>query len=68
MIKRQVEILLVEDNQDDVELTLHALKKENLANNITWHAMVKKLSTFCSATEATQIAPSTSRRGWFCWT
>jgi CheY-like chemotaxis protein len=26
--------LLVEDNQDDVELTLHALRKENLANNI----------------------------------
>jgi len=24
----------VEDNQDDVELTLHALRKENLANNI----------------------------------
>jgi CheY-like chemotaxis protein len=34
MTKRQVEILLVEDNQDDVELTLHALKRENLANNI----------------------------------
>jgi CheY-like chemotaxis protein len=30
----QVEILLVEDNPDDVELTLHALRKENLANNI----------------------------------
>lgn len=29
-----VDILLVEDNQDDVELTLHALRKENLANNI----------------------------------
>lgn len=24
----------MEDNQDDVELTLHALRKENLANNI----------------------------------
>jgi two-component system response regulator len=34
MTQRQVEILLVEDNQDDVELTLHALRKENLANNI----------------------------------
>lgn len=34
MTKRQIEILLVEDNQDDVELTLHALRKENLANNI----------------------------------
>jgi two-component system response regulator len=30
----QVEILLVEDNPDDVELTLHALRKENLANSI----------------------------------
>lgn len=34
MTTRQVEILLVEDNKDDVELTLHALRKENLANNI----------------------------------
>lgn len=29
-----VEILLVEDNPDDVELTLHALRKHNLANRI----------------------------------
>jgi len=29
-----VEILLVEDNPNDVELTLHALKKNNFANNI----------------------------------
>lgn len=34
MTDRQVEILLVEDNNDDVELTLHALRKENLANHI----------------------------------
>lgn len=34
MTQRQIELLLVEDNQDDVELTLHALRKENLANNI----------------------------------
>ncbi|MGH9495074.1 MAG: response regulator [Candidatus Sulfotelmatobacter sp.] len=34
MTNRQIEILLVEDNNDDVELTLHALRKENLANNI----------------------------------
>ena len=30
----EAEILLVEDNQDDLDLTLHALKRENLANNI----------------------------------
>lgn len=34
MNDRQIEILLVEDNKDDVELTLHALRKENLANHI----------------------------------
>jgi two-component system response regulator len=34
MTQQQIEILLVEDNPDDVELTLHALRKENLANNI----------------------------------
>src|SRR5690242_20998184 len=28
------DILLVEDNKDDVELTLHALRRENLANHI----------------------------------
>ena len=34
MTNRQIEILLVEDNNDDVELTLHALRKEKLANSI----------------------------------
>lgn len=34
MTERQIEILLVEDNADDVELTLHALRKEKLANSI----------------------------------
>jgi len=32
--KNEVEILLVEDNPNDVELTLRALKKHNLANNV----------------------------------
>ena len=34
MTEQSVEILLVEDNPADVELTLHALRKENLANKI----------------------------------
>jgi CheY-like chemotaxis protein len=32
--KIEVEILLVEDNPNDAELTLRALKKYNLANNV----------------------------------
>ena len=34
METNQVEILLVEDNPEDVELTLRALKNNNLANNV----------------------------------
>jgi CheY-like chemotaxis protein len=34
MNENTIEILLVEDNPNDVELTLHALKKNNLANRI----------------------------------
>ena len=34
MKDQEVEILLVEDNPADVELTLHALRKEKLANSI----------------------------------
>ena len=32
----QVEILLVEDNPEDAELTLRALRKRNLANHMHW--------------------------------
>jgi len=34
MENEKVEILLIEDNPNDVELTLHALKKSHLTNNI----------------------------------
>lgn len=34
MGRAAVEILLVEDNLDDVELTLHALKRHNVANHV----------------------------------
>jgi CheY-like chemotaxis protein len=32
----EIEILLVEDNPTDAELTIRALKKENLANKLVW--------------------------------
>ena len=35
MANDRVEILLVEDNPDDVELAVHALRREKLANDIT---------------------------------
>ena len=34
MIAENAVILLVEDSQEDVDLTLHTLRRENLANNI----------------------------------
>lgn len=36
MIDVSVEILLVEDNPSDAELTIRALKKNNLSNDILW--------------------------------
>jgi CheY-like chemotaxis protein len=33
---QQVEILLVEDNPDDAEMTMRALRKRNLANQVHW--------------------------------
>ena len=34
MNSAELDILLVEDNQDDADLALHALKRGKLANNI----------------------------------
>jgi two-component system response regulator len=34
MENAQVEILLVEDNVDDAEMTIHALRKKNLSNKL----------------------------------
>jgi two-component system response regulator len=36
MTHEEIQILLVEDNQTDAELTLRALKQHNLANNLHW--------------------------------
>ena len=34
MEKSQIEILLVEDDMDDAEMTIHAMRKNNLANKL----------------------------------
>jgi two-component system response regulator len=34
MVQREIEILLVEDDADDAELTIHTLKKHNLVNTL----------------------------------
>ncbi|MFZ1007019.1 MAG: response regulator, partial [Candidatus Sulfotelmatobacter sp.] len=34
MNSTEVDILLVDDSQDDIDLTLHALRAENLANHV----------------------------------
>ena len=34
MNSNETDILLVEDSKDDAELAVHALRRENLANNI----------------------------------
>jgi len=36
MNPNEVEILLVEDNETDAELTIRALKRSNLANKLVW--------------------------------
>lgn len=35
-MKDQIEIILIEDNPDDAELTMRALKKYNIVNSIKW--------------------------------
>ncbi|MDP3622384.1 MAG: response regulator, partial [Methanobacteriaceae archaeon] len=32
----EIEILLVEDNPTDAELTMRALKRKNMANQVVW--------------------------------
>lgn len=47
-----VEILLVEDNPADAELTIRALKKSHLANNLVWVKDGVEALDFIFATDA----------------
>jgi len=44
-----VEILLVEDNATDAELTIEALKENNLANKLVWVKDGAEALDFCFA-------------------
>lgn len=44
---KKLEILLVEDNADDVELAVHALRREKLANDITVVTDGEEALDFC---------------------
>lgn len=58
MNEGRAEILLIEDNPADVELTLHALRKKNLANNVKiltdGQEALDYISCVCSLPDATQ--------------
>jgi CheY-like chemotaxis protein len=54
----QLEILLVEDNPADAELTIRALKKRNLANNLihVWDGQAALDYLFCAGAHADRAA------------
>ena len=58
MNEGKVEILLIEDNPADLELTLHALRKRNLANNVKiltdGQEALDYISNVCSIPDATE--------------
>ena len=68
MTQEEMQILLVEDNPNDVKLTLHALREENLVNNIQVARMGRKRSISYSAEVNSQIAGSSIRPDWCSWT
>jgi two-component system response regulator len=63
MNKQEVEILLVEDSESDAELTLHALRRENLANNIVvaWDGEEALDFLFCRGAHAGRASKALPR-------
>ena len=66
---QQVEILLVEDNPEDAEMTMRALRKRNLANQLHWVKDGEEALEylFCTGRYA-ESRRARSRRGWCCST
>jgi two-component system response regulator len=54
IIHKAVEIILIEDNPDDAGLTIHALKKHNLANNLLHLQDGEEALTYLFSEEMTQ--------------
>lgn len=50
-MKDIIEVLLVEDNADEAKLTMRALKKSNIANNIIWLKDGEEAENFIFAKE-----------------
>jgi hypothetical protein len=67
MIEEPVEILLVEDNQYDAELTLHALQKIRLANHIEVVRDGAEALDFIFATGAHAGRNMWNRPRWMGW-
>jgi len=63
-----VEILLVEDNPNDVELTLHALKTNHLANHVTVVRDGAEALEFIFGTGNSRTATSRTAPRWCCST
>ena len=61
----ELDILLVEDNQDDMDLALHALRREKLANRILVARDGEEALDFlfCRGAFARQIVRSSAQTG-----
>ena len=65
----QVEILLVEDNPEDAEMTMRALRKRNLANQLHWVKDGEEALEYLFCTGALRRArPEPPAASWCCST
>ena len=62
----EVEVLLVEDSENDAELTLRALKKHNLANKVLWVKDGAEALDFLIPPRAEPPGRRADVRAWFC--
>jgi len=67
-MKEEQEILLVEDNSGDVELTLHALRGSDFGRRVHVVGDGEAALDFCSAGGRTAAAASSAPPSWCCWT